>query len=66
METVKFKEKDCSACRAAIRKEIISEIHEDAGCNKCKRLNETTGPRESHQILQRVHGKLKAKGRRKV
>lgn len=65
MESVCFKEKEtCAACLAATKRELMKEIREEAGCNKCKRLFLLV--RDDHPIVHRVHGKLRQARARKV
>lgn len=66
MEEVRFKEDRCGACRAELRKEIITEIHEDAGCQKCSRLFHALREQEKRPLVYRDHGKLKASRRKKL
>ncbi len=65
MEKVCFKDTEtCAACLAAVKRELMKEIREEAGCNKCNRLFLLA--REDHPIVHRVHGKLKQPRARKV
>ncbi len=65
MENFCFKEKEtCSACLTAAKRELMKEIREEAGCNKCKRLFQLV--RDDHPLVHRVHGKLKQARAKKV
>jgi len=66
MEEIRFKEDRCRSCREQLRREIIREIHEDAGCQSCSRLFRAIHEQDQRQLVYREHGKLKASRRRKV